>query len=212
MKYKIKAVASSCVRRKSRDEKFEMYERMIGIWRWSRHASYKIPMCFQGMNPSKRVGYIEPYETEAIMQDFPHWKFHVFTRLPSQKELILGYWWDLRKNFEKSKSIVIKECKFEWNICDEIINIILKYSKLSNEYGPPKLYFKVLKLIRDESYITINDKGDVCCHFCTIYHNNKVSTISNFSVYKSIMHKRSGDHKRALIRARKYYKELDYCS
>ena len=123
MKYKSKPVAASCVRHKSREEKFEIYARMIGIWRHSRYASYKIPMCFQGMNPAKLVGYIEPYESEAIMQDLPQWKFHVFTRIQSEKELILWYWWNLRQKFEKSKSIVIKECKFEWNICDEIINI-----------------------------------------------------------------------------------------
>ena len=185
---------------------------MIGIWRRSRHASFKIPMCFQGMNPAKRVAYVEPYESESIFYDFPHWKWHVFTRISTEKELILSYWWNLRKKFERKQYIVEKRCQFIWYVSKDAIKIILQYSALTIEYAPPKLYFKTLRLIRDEYYICLNDKGEIFCIYCTIYHNNKVTTIDKFNRRKNMIHKISIEHKKAVMRARKYYKELDYCS
>ena len=42
-------------------------------------------------------------------------------------------------------------------------------------------------------------------------NDNKVTTIDKFNSAQSIIHKRLIKHEKALITARKYYKELDYC-
>ena len=64
---------------------------------------------------------------------------------------------------EKKQAIVEKRYDIVWNIPKETIDCILEYSQSTNKYSPPKLFFRHLKLIRDESHICITDEGDLCC-------------------------------------------------
>ena len=157
------------------------------------------------------MAYIEPNEIEAMTDGCQKWKFAVFTRIKSEKEMILLCWFELYQEFEKTQKMVIHRCKIVFNACDDTINIILDYCKLTKRYSPPKLKWSNLLVIKDESNIAITDDRDLCCTCCTIYHDNVSLKIEHFNPALYKLHKRSRRHKKAVMLARKYYNECDYC-
>ena len=211
MKFKVKRVARACLRGKGRREREYIYRRMAVNWRHSRHAAWKFPVCFDGMDILKRKAYVEPNEIEAMTDGSQRWRFHIFTRIRSEKEIILSGWWHLYQRFEQSQKMVMARCQIVFNAGKDEINIILDYCELTEEYSPPKLKWRNLVLIRNESYVAITDKGDLCCSYCTIYHDNPVIKIKHFGPARNKSHKRSQRHKKALMVARRYYDECDYC-
>ena len=211
MKFKIKRVARECLRGLNRRQREYIYRRMTENWRHSRHAAWKFAVCFDGMNALSRMAYIEPNEIEAMTDGCQRFKFSVFTRIRSEKEIILSCWFELYQRFEKKRKIVTQRCQIVFNVCEDTTNIILEYSKLTQEYSPPKLKWSNLLLIRNESYIAITDKRELCCAYCTIYHDNRALKIEQFGPARNEFHKRSKRHKKALIVARRYYNDCDYC-
>ena len=211
MKFKIKRVATAFLRGQNRTQREYIYCRMAANWRQSRHAAWKFAVCFDGMSLLRRVAYIEPKEIEAMTDGCHKWNFSVFTRIQSEKEMILLCWFELYQRFENQQKMVMQRCKIVFNVCEDAINIILEYSKLTKKYSPPKLKWSNLLVIKDESHIAITDERDLCCTYCTIYHNNVSWQIEHFMPALNKFHKRSTRHKKAVMLARKYYNECDYC-
>lgn len=211
MKFKIKRVATAFLRGQNRTQREYIYRRMAVNWRQSRHAAWKFAVCFAGMSLFNRYAYIEPNEIEAMTDGCHKWKFHVFTRIKSEKEMILLCWFELYQRFENQQKMVIQRCKMVFNVYDDAINIILTYAKLTKQYSPPKLKWSNLLYIKDEINLAITDERDVCCSCCTIFHNNVSWKLEHFMPALHKGHKRSTRHKKALMLATKYYNECDYC-
>ena len=211
MKYRIPYVARDCLQNKNRQERGYIYCKMAANWRQSRHCSWKFAVCFDGMKSSNRVAYVEPNEIENMVEDDHKWKFHIFTRIVSEKEMILTAYLRLYEIFKEKQQIVETKCEIVWRISADVTKIILDYSRLRNKYAPPKMTKSKLKLMRDEPHICITDQADWTCVFCTIYHYNVSLKIDQFNDPLNKMHKRTSSHKRAVRLAKKYYNECDYC-
>ena len=183
---------------------------MTTEWRKSRFMVQRLPICWNGMDVSKPMAWVEPLEIEMILDDMPDWKFEIFTKLQVEKEEIL-YWWLLRQaRFKNKQKNVKKLCDRKWNVPIKVIDIILTYSKLSIEFQPPRITYTTFNVIKNNKHMAINENGQAFCVPCTIFRINPIIKFNQCTPKKNQKHEKSWRHQKAIKLANKYYYENGY--
>ena len=168
------------------------------VWRNNRHGVLRVVIVRYSVNSN---AYVEPNETNAVMEDCPDCRLDWFTFLNFEKEQHFQYIEDVFRKWEQHRIIIDGICSKNWGLSRDV-------SYLIADFAEEKKMFKFDKDLLPYHYGT-NGHLEIICQYCTLHKHQPILKIVDLTNEYITNHDESGEHLHAVAMAARYYDELE---